>query len=263
MSWAPIVAAVAGVCLAAAMVELVAAGVPRPRRGIGLAVLQMAPRPGAPKGLVARVEASGVGLGVGEVMAAKLAGAIVAGGGALAVTTSTAALVAAPLAGWFAPDLVLRSRARGRARAIEAELADVLDLLRVAVGAGLTPWRALDEVGRRHPGVLAAELGATARRIALGVPGAEALDRLERCAPGAGVHTLAQTLRRVDRLGAAPGRALTALAEEARARQARRLAEQAARAAPKIQLVVAHLLVPDVLQLVAAALIPSLTGASL
>ena len=46
----------------------------------------------------------------------------------------------------------------------------MLDLLRVAVGAGLTPWRALDEVGRRHPGVLAAELGATARRIALGRP---------------------------------------------------------------------------------------------
>ena len=61
----------------------------------------------------------------------------------------------------------------------------MLDLLRVAVGAGLTPWRALAEVGRRHPGVLAAELGAASRRIALGVTAADALDRFERRAPGA------------------------------------------------------------------------------
>ena len=152
MSWAPLIAGVAGVCLAAAVVEFAEAGVPRPRRGIGRALLRRVPRLGAPKGLVARVEASGVGLGVGEVMAAKLAGAIVAGGGAFAVATSTAALAAAPLAGWFAPDLVLRSRARVRARAIEAELADVLDLLRVAVGAGLTPWRALGRWGGGIPG---------------------------------------------------------------------------------------------------------------
>ena len=63
-------------------------------------------------------------------------------------------------------------------------------------------------------------------------------------------------LRRADRLGAPPARALAALAEEARARQTRRAAERAARAAPKIQLVVALLLVPSVLLLVAAALVP-------
>jgi len=263
MSWAPLTAAVAGACLAGAVVELCAEGVPRPRHGLGRLLLRRAPRLGAPGGLAARVEAAGVGLGAGDVMAAKLAAAIAAAVAALALTTSAGALIAAPFGGWFAPDLALRSRARARGRAIEAELADVLDLLRVAVGAGLTPWRALGEVGRRHPGVLAAELGATARRIALGVPPALALDRFERRTPGAGVRALAQTLRRADRLGAAPGRALTALAEEARARQARRMAEQAARAAPKIQLVVALLLVPSVLLLVAAALIPALTGASL
>ena len=44
----------------------------------------------------------------------------------------------------------------------------------------------------------------------------------------------------------------------ARARQAQRAAEAAARAAPQIQLVVALLLVPAVLLLVAAALIPAI-----
>jgi tight adherence protein C len=270
VSLATLLAALAGACLGAALLELAWAGVPRRRRrGLGRRLLRWAPRVGAPRGLAPRLDAAGAALAVGDVMAGKLAAAVAAGlAGAAAVPAaagrlSTAALVAAPAAGWFAPDLLLRARTRRRARAIERELADVLDLLRVAVGAGLSPWRALAEVGRRHPGVLAGELGAAARRVAVGVPAGRALDRLERRTPGAGVRALVATLRRADAVGAAPGRALAALAEEARAREARRLAEQAARAAPKIQLVVALLLVPSVLLLVAAALIPALTGASL
>src|SRR5688572_13494482 len=97
MSWAPLTAAAAGACLAGAMVELCAAGLPRPRRGLGRRVLRRAPRLGAPRGLVARVEAAGVGLGPADVMAAKLATAIAAAVAAIALTTATAALVAAPL----------------------------------------------------------------------------------------------------------------------------------------------------------------------
>jgi tight adherence protein C len=226
-----------------------------------------AARPAA-AGLVARVDAAGLHAGVGEVMAIKLGAAPAAVLAAFALAPlapgrlGVALVAAAPFAGFFAPDLWLRSRARTRARAIEAEQADVLDLLRVAVGAGLTPWRALAEVGRRHPGLLAAELGAAARRVALGVPAERALARLERRCPATGTHALTAALRRADRLGAPPARALAALAEEARARQARRASEHAARAAPKIQLVVALLLVPSVLLLVAAALVPALTGAS-
>jgi tight adherence protein C len=95
------------------------------------------------------------------------------------------------------------------------------------------------------------------------VPAEAALARLERRCPAAGTHALTAALRRADRLGASPTRALAALAADARARQARRAAERAARAAPKIQLVVALLLVPSVLLLVAAALVPALSGASL
>jgi hypothetical protein len=50
-----------------------------------------------------------------------------------------------------------------------------------------------------------------------------------------------------------------ALAADARARHARRLRERAARAAPKIQLVVALLLVPAVMLMVGAALATALT----
>ncbi|MDQ3675756.1 MAG: hypothetical protein M3401_02980, partial [Actinomycetota bacterium] len=60
------------------------------------------------------------------------------------------------------------------------------------------------------------------------------------------------------RHGAALAPALEALAVEARADQARRLHDEAARAAPKIQLVVALVLVPAVMLLVGAVLMQSL-----
>jgi tight adherence protein C len=275
MTRASFLAAIAGALAAGGIVELAAARRPavRPkwiaRYARGVARRLGAAGRSAPGGLAARVDAAGVNAGVGEVMAAKLGAAPVAALAALVLLPlapgrlGLALLAGAPFAGFFAPELWLRARARGRARVMEAEQADVLDLLRVAVGAGLGPWRALAEVGRRHPGVLAGELGAAARRVALGVPPELALARLERRCPAAGTHALTAALRRADRLGSPPGRALAALAAEARAREARRAAEHAARAAPKIQLVVALLLVPSAMLLVAAALMPALTGASL
>jgi len=274
MTRAWILAALAGVVAAAGIVEV--AGTRRPRRSrrwLALPLRALASRIGAarrtaPGGLAARVDAAGIAIGAGEVMAVKLGAAPIAALAALTLLPvapgrlGLALIAGAPLGGFFAPDLWLQRRARIRASVIESEQADVLDLLRVAVGAGLGPWRALAEVGRRHPGVLAAELGAAARRAALGVPAETALARLERRCPAAGTHALTDALRRADRLGAPPGRALASLAEEARARQARRAVERAARAAPKIQLIVALLLVPSALLLVAAALLPALSGAS-
>jgi tight adherence protein C len=261
------------VLLAAGIVELATAGRgARARRRPSRAPAALGPLGRrlvgrAPAALAARIDAAGVRMGVGEVMALKAAAIPAAVLTTFAVAPlapgrlGTALVVAAPALGFVFPDGWLRARARTRARAMEAEQADVLDLLRVAVGAGLSPWRALGEVGRRHPGVLAGELGAAARRVALGVPADEALTLLERRAPAAGIPALVAVMRRADRLGASPGRALAALAAEARSREAARLAERAAKAAPKIQLVVALLLVPSVLLLVAAALVPTLGAA--
>jgi tight adherence protein C len=144
---------------------------------------------------------------------------------------------------------------------MEAELADVLDLLRVAISVGLSPARALAEVGRRHHGLLAAELRAAAARAALGIPRAITYRELEQRCPAAGVPALVAALERAERHGAPLASALAAEARAARARAAQRAAEAAARAGPQIQLVVALLLVPAVLLLVAAALLPAIVPA--
>jgi tight adherence protein C len=222
--------------------------------------------PTAPADLDARLAAAGL---AGRVRAADLmamkagAGAAVALGAApvlaaLPLRLTVVALPAVAAAGFLAPDAWLTRRARRRARRAGLELADLLDLLRVAVAAGLPTGRALAQVGRRHGGLVAAELHAVAERLDLGVARADALDDLRRRLPLPAIATLCAAIARADRHGAPLAPALAALAEEARAERARALREAAARAAPRIQLAIALLLVPAVLLLVAAGLVHGL-----
>jgi tight adherence protein C len=274
MSVALLLAAGAGIAAAAGVGEL--AALPRtaasrsagPR---GLAALAgLAARAGrdmgarAPRDLAARAAAAGVEAPVGDLMALKAGLALLVAAVVLPLAPAApgrlgvAALLAGPAAGFLLPDLALRRRARTRRGILERELADVLDLLRVAVAAGLPPRRALLEVGRRHPGLLAAELRRAAGRATLGERGEAAWTGLAARCPADGVAALVVALRRAERHGAPLAGTLEALAVEARTRRAQRTLEVAARAAPKIQLLVALLLVPAVLLLVAAALLPAL-----
>jgi tight adherence protein C len=164
------------------------------------------------------------------------------------------ALVAAPAGAFLAPDAWLARAIRRRRAAMAAELPEVLDLLHVAVSAGLPPLRALGEVGRRRTGPLASELAVAAAHAALGVPRARVLERLARRCPVDGVAALVAAIGRSERHGAPLAPALRAMAADARAERAQRIRERAARAAPKIQLVVALLLVPAVMLLVGACL---------
>ncbi len=220
-----------------------------------------------PADLAGRVAAAGLParVGVYDVMAVKVGGALATGLiGLLAAAAAPGRLgpviaVAAPAGAFFAPDAWLRRRAQQRGRVMADELPEVLDLLRVVVEAGL-PWsHAMGEVGARRRGGLAGELGRAADRIALGRPRETAMAEWRARCPIAAAGALAVAVGRADRHGAPLSPALTALAADARADRARRLADRAAKAAPKIQLVIALLLVPSVLLIVAAALVGALT----
>jgi tight adherence protein C len=272
MTRAVVLAAAAGALAAPALVDLLLGVRPPQRRArrAGVAVLARLGRgfgARAPRRLGQRIVAAGLDVTVSDVMAVKVGAALAGLAGALALLpaapgrTGVTLLAAAPAAGFLAPDAWIRRRTRARARTIEAELADVLDLLCVAVAAGLAPGRALAEVGRRHPGLLAAELRRAAAVTALGIPRATAYRELERRCPATGIPAIVAAFGRADRHGAPLVPALAAEARAARARAAQHAAEAAARAGPQIQLVVALLLVPAVLLLIAAALVPALAPA--
>jgi tight adherence protein C len=263
---APLAAGLAAPAALVAVVDLLAAPRGPRRRGRLLGALtRLGRRLGvapAPEDLARRLAAAGApaALRPADVMAIKTAAALVALLAAVGPATALPgrlgplALIAAPIGALHAPDLWLRRRARARARAMSAEVADVLDLLRVSIEAGRAPAASLHDVGRRHRGLLGAELGRAARRLALGDASAEVhADLAARC-PLPEVAALAQALDRAARHGAPLAPALVSLAADARAARARAVREQAAKAGPKIQLVVALLLVPAVMLLVGAAL---------
>jgi tight adherence protein C len=220
----------------------------------------------APGDLSSRLDAAGRpgGLGTREVMAAKAtaaafgaaAGLVLAAGAPGRLGPALAAL--APAAGFMAPDLWLARAAAARARAARRELPALLDLLRVTVESGASLSEALRAVGREGRGPLAAEWRAAARRVSLGIPLGEALHDACRRLPIAELHALVAALERSQRHGTPLAGTLAAQARDARAALARSAREHAARAGPKIQLVVALLLVPSVLLLVAAALLSAL-----
>jgi tight adherence protein C len=248
-----------------------AAGDRGARRMLLLAALGRRVRPaGAPPDLRARIEAAGrpAGLGVREVMAAKVAAALL---GALAalplagLAPGRLGLVLAPLvpaAGFLAPDRWLARRAAERARRVRRELPGLLDLLRVTIEAGSSLAAALRAVGERADGPLAREWRAVGDELALGVPLAAALGALTVRLPQPEVRALVGALERSRRHGAPLAETLAAQARSARFALGRSVRDEAARAGPKIQLVVALLLVPSVLLLVAAALASALLGGS-
>ena len=283
MNPAALLAFAAAALACAGLAELLPAGPPRragrpggdadPARGIRLLAslgsrVRARLNPAPPRDLQAKLAAAGHpgGLGVRELMAAKLAGALA--GAALGATLGAIApgrlgialALAGPTAGFLGPDRWLAKRARHRAEEAMRELPALLDLLRVTVEAGLPLAAALAEVGRRARGPLAAEWRRVGRETALGVPLRVALAGTAERLPLGEVEQLVGALDRAARHGAPLARTLAAQAEGARLARRRRIQEEAARAGPKIQLVVALLLVPSVLLLVAAALAAALLG---
>jgi hypothetical protein len=141
--------------------------------------------------------------------------------------------VVEPLRGSAVGRVLAGARARHRARregaALGAELPITLDLLGVAVGAGCTPYLAVDMAARWAPPGMAARMAGVQHACALGATFAEALDDVAERAPP--LRPLADALLASDRLGAPVGPALARLAAEQRA-ELRRHAETHARRVP-------------------------------
>ena len=184
-------------------------------------------------------------------------GGLVALFAAPAAPGNLAPLVAAgmPAAGFFLPDAVAQRRARLRHRRLLAALPDALDLLAVAVAAGRSPAAGFADLAQAGAGPLAEEMRATAAELSCGVPLAEVLRSLRARVPGGEVATLCAAIERSRRYGSPLADQLRRQASALRRDQRRAVEERAARAAPKIQLVVALVLVPSVLLMIAAALI--------
>lgn len=163
-------------------------------------------------------------------------------------------LVGLPIVAAMLPGLALERLARVRRTRIEAALPEALELMSVVAGSGVGQRALLARAAEAGGGPLREELLATVAEIECGTPTGPALAALaERT--GGDVAALTRLLDRSRRLGSPLAAGLQDQAVGLRERRSRAITERADRAAPKIQLVVALLLVPSVLLLVAAAVL--------
>lgn len=200
-------------------------------------------------------------LSLPELLPAKVVGALGGGLAALlavpAAPGRTAILVALglPLAGFLVPDVLRERRARRRHRRLVAALPDALDLLAVSAGSGRGPAAGLEQLAKAGEGPLAEELRLTTAELSCGTPLGEALRSLRTRVPGPELARLAASIERSRQLGSPLADQLRRQATALRRDSRREVEDRAARAAPKIQLVVALVLVPSVLLMITAGLI--------
>jgi len=164
-----------------------------------------------------------------------------------------ASYLALPLVFFFAPDAALEWYARRRVRDIERLLSDALDLAANGISSGEEPLRALSGASPSD-GPLGLELSALAVERKYGSTRSEVLSGFRTRVPSREVAALAATIERSARFGSPLGERFRQQAEDLRHDQRRLISERAARSSPRIQLVVALLLVPSVLLMIAAGL---------
>jgi tight adherence protein C len=263
VSAAGLLAALAVLLGFAAVRELLAGGAGRALPPLPFGLSGRSARAALRLGLPERLRRSGLEarLPLPAVLVAKLAGAACGGLAALAAAPAapgrTALLVAIgmPSAGFLVPDALLERAARRRQRRLLSALPDALDLLAVSAGSGRGPAAGLEQLARAGEGPLAEELRLTVAELSCGVPLGSALRSLRRRVPGSELATLVAAIERSRRFGSPLAEQLRRQAGALRRDSRRAVEERAARAAPKIQLVVALVLVPSVLLMIAAGLI--------
>jgi tight adherence protein C len=255
----------------AAASELISAGGPRPRDGAETGVSSMAGTGGVLAaiddrlGLARRLTRAGLDerISLQALIAAKLGGAVAGVLWAMIVAPAAPSrlgwvvAVGIPAAGFLGPDAWLERRGRQRLRALRAGLPDALDLIAVGTAAGRSPLAGLSELGAGE-GPLARELAMLSAESSCGLPQSEALESLRRRAPVGEVSAMCGVIERSRRYGSPLADQLREQATALRGVQRRRIEEHAARAAPKIQLAVALLLVPSVLLMIAAGLLANI-----
>ena len=194
--------------------------------------------------LVAKALTAATGLCLGMILGAPLPGRL-----------GPPTLAGMALLGFLLPDLLLERAARRRHRSMVAALPDALDLLAVSVASGRTVAAGLSELGESGRGPLSREFALAGSDMAWGAGQQVALDQLRLRVGGREIASFCATLERSRKLGSPLADQLRRQASTLRQDQRRLIEEQAARAAPKIQLVIALVLVPSVLLLMVAALI--------
>src|SRR5258708_27869468 len=191
--------------------------------------LELAGRPGnltpedfAAVRIVSAAVLAAVGLGIGFLLANPIYVAI--------------ALVAGAILGYYVPVLWLKQKVDARRLEIQKGLPDAMDLLVIAVDAGLGFDAALARVTDKYKNALSEEFAKVLREVSLGRPRLEAMDEIGRSSGVDDLHNFIQAVIQSEQFGTGIGKILRIQADEMRRKRRQRAQEKAAQATLKMML---------------------------
>ncbi|HXN77553.1 MAG TPA: type II secretion system F family protein [Candidatus Dormibacteraeota bacterium] len=191
--------------------------------------LDLAGRPGnltpedfAAVRIVAAAVMAAVGLGLGLLLAN--------------VVYLVISLAAGAILGFYLPVLWLKQKVDGRRSEIQKGLPDAMDLLVIAVDAGLGFDAALARVTDKYKNALSDEFAKVLREVSLGRPRLEAMDEMGRSSGVEDLHNFIQAIIQSEQFGTGIGKILRIQADEMRRKRRQRAQEKAAQATLKMLL---------------------------
>ncbi|MEA2643648.1 MAG: tight adherence protein [Chloroflexota bacterium] len=191
--------------------------------------LEMAGRPGnltpADFGAV-RLIAAAVTAAVGLLLGLLIGGLVYTVGG----------LVVGLALGYYLPVLWLKQKVDARRAQIQKGLPDAMDLLVIAVDAGLGFDAALARVTDKYKNALSDMFAKVLREVSLGRPRLEAMDEMGRSSGVDDLHNFIQAIIQSEQFGTGIGKILRIQADEMRRKRRQRAQEKAAQATLKMML---------------------------
>ncbi len=138
--------------------------------------------------------------------------------------------------GYYLPMIWLKQKVDARRAEIQKALPDAMDLLVIAVDAGLGFDAALARVTDKFKNALSDLLAKALREVSLGRPRLEALDEMGRSSGVDDLHNFIQAVIQSEQFGTGIGKILRIQADEMRRKRRQRAQEKAAQATLKMML---------------------------
>jgi tight adherence protein C len=171
------------------------------------------------------------------------------GGGSLLLAVFGAGI------GWFAPDILIARAGRLRQERIERDLPDFLDILAVTVRAGLGYRLSLARVSEALGGPVGEEMLVALRQMELGASRRAAFEALRERNASEQLSSFVAAQLQAEELGVPLSEALNDIATDMRRASHQAARRRAARATPRVSLIVTSLIVPGTMILIIVSII--------
>lgn len=137
-------------------------------------------------------------------------------------------------AGFFLPDFFIRRRGTARQEELRRALPETIDLLAIAVQAGMGLEGAMELVSRKLPGALGDEIHRLLQEVQLGASRRQALQKLRERTEVSELSTFCLAMIQADTIGSPIAEVLQSHAAEMRSLRRQRAREQAAKLPVKL-----------------------------